>query len=337
MATHDDIRTRWHKVSELVEKRRVALNAATGSLDELERFAGPHRTKDRQFRLDPVQLVNLLEVVDPVPKFYLEGSLLEVMGRDDVVSSLKAMHEAKVMKLPFPVCLVEFDVRRDGQPCREMVVLSERGEGMRLPQEEVFHPYRANLLRVKRIPGEEDLLVLSPSTLFLAFVDDAELHDGLGGRGFGTHWFTTPAGYVHEESHRQQVKALRETNESDVRTADTALSAIVLLMNTRGVEKVVVEPTRLNRSRERSGKTPVPRHTVIRIGHVYAKDGTSQRVDPETGKLGRKPVRVHWRKGHTRNVRVGKGRVDTRLVYVDPVLVNYVGGDEPTYSARVGL
>ena len=98
----------------------------------------------------------------------------------------------------------------------------------------------------------------------------------------------------------------------------------MLLLNTRGVEKEVVKCERLNRSRARQGHRPVPDHTVIRIGHVYDRSGHATSV----GGGGREPMPVHWRRGHTRLQRIGHGRTQTKLVYIEPCLVNYIEGED---------
>jgi hypothetical protein len=105
-----------------------------------------------------------------------------------------------------------------------------------------------------------------------------------------------------------------------------ALCAMVLLLHTKGIIADRIEvPAKLNKSRALSGKPMIQDHTVIRIGHVYNKSGEKVEYN-STGRT----MPVHWRAGHWRNQRVGVGRASTRMVWIDPMLINYVEGDTPT-------
>jgi len=94
----------------------------------------------------------------------------------------------------------------------------------------------------------------------------------------------------------------------------------LMMLNTRGIAKELIEPNRLNAKRLVAGRIAVPRHTVVRVGTVYARDGKIA----GSGKTGRS-MPVHLRAGHVREQRYGENWEKTRPIYIEPVLVNYVG------------
>lgn len=101
-----------------------------------------------------------------------------------------------------------------------------------------------------------------------------------------------------------------------------AVAMALLLLNTRGVARDVIDTSRLNKARALHGKPRIPAHTLLRVGTVY-----DQSDRPVAMAGGRKSMRVHWRQGHARSQAHGPGRSDRRVVYIWPVLVNYAGGE----------
>lgn len=262
----DDIRTRWHRAVEAVEAGQVSIKIAKGK-NPYPLLKGSQEYQD---------LLGLFAIIDEVPKYYIEPSLMEIMERKDVVLSLQAMFEANITALPYPVVLVEVDgsAALPGVRVRNFVVLSERPESVqRMPYEEVNHPFRANLFRLAE-SGGVDTVQLSPATLWLAFIPDADDHDG--GKGFGTHYMTSAAPYVPPSLNAAQ--AIQETNMRDFHVCREALDAMIVLLNTRGINKELVEPKRLNRARAKQRKRAVPSHTVLRVAHVYSHDGKRKEV-----------------------------------------------------------
>lgn len=103
-----------------------------------------------------------------------------------------------------------------------------------------------------------------------------------------------------------------------------ALAQLIVALTTRGMEtKSVPASVALNTKRERAGKPCVPDVSIIRIGHYYNQSGDRCEYDD------RKPVRIHWRRGHMRGVWCGRG--DERHLeqrYISPCLVNFKQGDD---------
>lgn len=120
-------------------------------------------------------------------------------------------------------------------------------------------------------------------------------------------------------------------SKQDGHAAVCALTTCLLLLNTKGIEKEVIHPTKLNIARAKSGKMQIPKVTTLRIGTVYDRDGKGHRVGPSG------PPRVHLRAGHTRRQHHGPGNSQTKIVYIAPVLVNYnpeLGDEVPKLPER---
>jgi len=326
------MRTQWHRAVEHARHGHIALRAGSGAvLDELEKVA----KVDPRLLLRREALIDLMDdLSDPsIPRYVFDRELIDMMRtREDVARSLRAIHEAGLARLPFPRMTVEWDdVDKDNRPVRRIVVLEERSEAERIRGEERPHPFRARVFDVRRFDhtpaGGQEGIGVSPSVFFIAFAEDAGPE-----KAFGIDWHACPSGYVEEITAVEH--AAWSTAEGEVIVADKALSAAVLLLNTKGIAKEVIEPgDGLRKARERSGKPPIPRHHVIRIGHIYDR---KDRAYEATGR--RMPV--HFRPGHARRVHVGPwvdGKVNpqTKLVYIEPCIVNYMpGGEMPREPAE---
>lgn len=108
-----------------------------------------------------------------------------------------------------------------------------------------------------------------------------------------------------------------------------AYVTLTMLIKTKGiVQDVTPAPKFRNKKLIAKGQTPVPAITRIRVGQVYDRSGTIISGD-------KMPTRVHWRRGHLRRVATGVGRVNREWRWIEPCMVNYIGGDEPTYTAEI--
>lgn len=116
---------------------------------------------------------------------------------------------------------------------------------------------------------------------------------------------------------------------NDREASALGVAIALLLINTRGVERDVINPVQLNRARVRKGETQIPTHTLLRIGTVYSREGR-----PALGH--RRQTRVHLRHGHCRNQVCGENWQDRKLIYIPPTLVNYSeGAAEPVLRPKV--
>ena len=118
-------------------------------------------------------------------------------------------------------------------------------------------------------------------------------------------------------------------SKSDQVTAAFALMIALLMLNIQGIEKEVIEPSRLNKSRRGQGKPQIPRHTLLHIGTVVNSQGEHVRFGEG------RHMPVHLRAGHTRHQAYGPGMTERKLIYIPPVLVNFHPGDEAKPPKRV--
>lgn len=294
-----NIRTKWHRVRETIgvetwEQDRISINGGEGRV--------LHTAKER------AALVHLAGIVDNLPKYHISDELVAMMDDDGVLASIRALVEAEVCRLPFPTMLVEFFW--SGR--HHLVVLSERGEDAQM---ESGDDQSLPFLAVPMWWSEQEGLTLSASYVAMGL----ELRE----EGVWYQFSGRMAPYTPESL--AWVASDEKIGNRSVSTAVMALGAALLLLNTRGVAREVVETGRLNKHRVRSGKVPIPAHTVVRVGHVYSRGGRQVMVGAE----GHRTMPIHWRRAHTRQQRIGpRSTHQTKLVYIPPILVNYTGEGE---------
>lgn len=217
-----------------------------------------------------------------LPHYVIDKSLADLLTRGDVRSSINAMIEADIARLPFPEMVLEVDTGA----ARSFVLLEEYQDHFRA--------------RMAVMRGDEALEV-----------DPDAIEIELGAEAM------------------QVTTKLGRTHQTWMRTAGVCLGIALLMLNIQGVEKEIIEVTRLNRSRQASGKPSVPGHTLMRIGHVYDRNGNRQGLG--TGRH----MAVHLRAGHARRQHHGEGYALTKIVYIPPVLVNFKPGVEVNQPKRI--
>jgi hypothetical protein len=102
------------------------------------------------------------------------------------------------------------------------------------------------------------------------------------------------------------------------RLARIAMNAILLL-------NVRPEMAEVGARVERSGKTKKGAHvpevwTPNWLGRTYRTPGRT--ADSTTEKGTHASPRLHWRRGHWRDQRVGAGRKESKTIWIEPVVVN---------------
>lgn len=117
---------------------------------------------------------------------------------------------------------------------------------------------------------------------------------------------------------------------SDGEAAGVAVAMALLLINTRGISKDVVECGRLNKARVARGQPAIPAYSLLRIGTVYDSDGKG------VASGGTRCVAPHLRSGHARQQPYGEGRTLRRYQWIPPVIVNFdPSGPEPRRPLKV--
>lgn len=226
----------------------------------------------------------------------IDPDLVEVMDLAVVGSSIKAMIEANVLRLPFNQMVLECtfnDLPDETFFCmindRTVVVASYYAE------QACVYPTRFDY--VTQVNGNGSAISMNFTDAFLTVPVDSDL--------------------------------ATKIDEYIGKVVGRLLGVAFVVTNIQGVEREVIESVALNKAREKRGKVPVPRYTYLRIGHYYKSTG--ERADYVAGRSGK----IHMRRGHTRNQACGEGLKDRKLIYIEPVLVNYRDANQPPPVVKV--
>lgn len=241
----------------------------------------------------------------PVPKFVIDSHLYDVLEPKLISESMEAMIKCDVVRLPFDPMMIEctfHDVLPD-----EHFFLYINGENMRL------------------FSLVDDLAVVHP---IKAEISHCITEDGKAGMNVQTHWAYFPQNAIRAFEIQE---AYDKMAHWVARVIQRLASLAYVITNIQGVEREVIESERLNKQRVKSDKPPVPTYTLLRIGHAYKQSGEVIKYDRSASTGLRQ---VHMRRGHTRNQRFGAGLTETKLIYIEPVLVNYHGGEAPQIKVK---
>lgn len=134
------------------------------------------------------------------------------------------------------------------------------------------------------------------------------------------------ATYRHENGHDTDKLALATVRRLTV----SLLTRFLLAFHIRGVENEhMPAPKNLNKARIAKGKPPIREFTVLRVGHVYDRDGKAHAVG-----TGRK-MPIHMRAGHSRRQHYGKANALVKTIYVPPTIVNFDPNSEVKMPKRI--
>jgi hypothetical protein len=318
-----NIRTRWHKLVQLVDENEVYLTSPPGGEAKHWLEYGPvkHEGTIKKFVKDLCEL----------PKFVVDTDLLELVMKEGYAQSLMDMRKADVLRLPFPAVIVEFDYNN----VRQLVLLRDQYcKDVKFPWEppeygtpefyaikkdvregwvhdgmkDTIPPVYGVVFRLEH-DTDGDYVVMSPSVCEL----DLTERDG-------KPWLGMTSYKIGSLSDNPELEDLvSQTYKKDASAIYRAVAATMLVMNTEGVEHEVIDCSKINKKRTLSNKPPVPRHTVLKIGKIYrtAKSGEERPEDY----IPRRSPRPHWRLGHLRHVHFGKNREQVKQVYIKPRIV----------------
>lgn len=216
--------------------------------------------------------------------FVIQDEAIELMTRSDVAATIQALHDAKLTRLPYPSVLIEFDETKDSK-LRHFVLLEELSGHDAFKPTWGFYDMKQEFGGIQIIPAK------------LAFHQGADME------------FT----YTAEGDLGWQGDLMKHGASVCRMAADICF----MLLNTKGIEKEVITCEPLNKQRKKRGKATIPRHSYVHLSRVYRVDGSYQNYNPRIHR------KMHLRKGHVRNQRFGPGLEETRVIYIEPILVNY--------------
>lgn len=221
-----------------------------------------------------------------LPHFVIDPEISYLFRSGQAQQSVWAMFEADVAKLPYPALLVEMFT---GKPWRYFIQIVEAPE-----------PSSFLVTLVEYVNG-----AIWPNDFLAQF---------------------TFAGGGNNGNDRPIWKIVyNDKKRDDLNRQGAAAIMIALLMShTSGLERETIEPNKLNKARKRNGKSQIPTHVIIRIGHVYDRDGKRVAINESN----RRSISIHMRAGHTRRQHYGPQNSQTKIVWIPPVLVNYKDGSE---------
>jgi len=226
-----------------------------------------------------------VRLMQSAASYVIDPDVLNLLKREDVKASLRALAEAGIARLPMPRMTVEFDTdagNADGPRwVREFVLFEEREDHIEAHYAMLDHN-NVGMVGNDRIRCK----ILSDGRIELRY-PPIDLKS----------WAAIVEGAVC-----------------------TGLSLCLLMLNTKGIEKQVVEVATLNKARAKRGKHAIPAHSVVHIGTIYRRDGTGVKyVKGETGRH----MPMHVRQAHTRRQHFGPGREETKIIFIPLTIVNF--------------
>jgi hypothetical protein len=237
----------------------------------------------------------LADAYATVPHYVLTDELMDALGSDAIESTVRALMDAGVAKLPYSHCVVELNQSTTkGEKGRAFVWFSAE------PQDNTWLTH----LTFMHNDGKIVCMNRGAKVLLREPADD-------------DHKYMPP----EEDQTRKSpfVFEIQPTQHSLDYPIICCLCVLMVLTHVRGVvkENVTHEHLRkLNKSRASRGRQAVLPYTVFKIGHTYTSTGEKRTWAPGCKR------RPHLRAGHTRMQRYGTGRQLEKLIFIEPILVN---------------
>lgn len=263
------------------------------------------------------KLGNYFKVCRSIPNFVFNHELRDLFKGDKQTIQLStlSMFKAGVAKLPYPIMMTEVWGGRDD---RWFFVLEQTtGTNVfEIAGLQYLHDVEKHLSEEEKGVRTGHAVVGEILLATLTFVEIG--HDG------EAEWSIKYSD--HQDLNREHA----------VREAIAALNISLIMSQMAELDREVVEPKKLNKARVASGKPSINGHIVIRIGHVYDKEGNKVRITDSN----RRSMPIHMRAGHTKAQPHGRPWMDANpeeamkegntathhIVWIPPVLVNYVDG-----------
>lgn len=214
--------------------------------------------------------------------YVVDKEVLDLLKRPDVTKSIGALIEVGLARLPISPMVVEFEITPE---YREFVLLTEDKDGATI---------NARYVTLQK-------------SSYIGMIADFDVRVTMN----------------HEKIELSNVpvhdKAMKEVVSGGVQVG---VLVALLMLNTKGVDKQIIQCEALNQQRTKKGKTTIPKHTVVHIGKIYRRDGSA--IERPEGEHGGWKMPMHLRAGYARRQHFGKGREDVKMVYIPPCIVNFV-------------
>lgn len=258
-------------------------------------------------------------VISDVPHYVADAKIKELAESDAAMATLDAMAKAGIRNLPFDPILIEYtSMSLAGRTVHNFIRLQTRPlGGWAEPVTDAGTPVAidtyAYIVQYQRDPRDPDNILIAS----LPISAPIGIKMGEPGRAFTVLVQTR----VMDE---RDVNVYTQMEYEMHLVVAEAMSIAMLMLNTKGIEHVRVDTTKLNKARLKRNEPAKPRinpYTVLRIGHVYDRQGNAHSI----GGSGRH-MPVHWRAGHVRNMPYGSFKLDvrpTRPRFIPPCLVNF--------------
>lgn len=250
-------------------------------------------------RLDPARLHRpwheWIWAAEKFPKFVISPEVMTNLDPQVIADSMVSMMECNVLKLPYNPLMIEATFPDMPEEHFFLIIKHEQA---------VLVGYRNDCARIYPVLNRTKL-----------DFEKKELNN-----------FVSTA-FVEMPPMPEDLVSLQAKHVTKI--IGRLLSIGYVVTNIRGMVREEVVSDRLNKKRQKSGKPPVPAYSILRIGHYYTSKG--EKVKYVQGK---NPMKIHMRRGHTRHQRYGEGLAETKLIYIEPVLVNYHGGAAPEIKIK---
>lgn len=239
--------------------------------------------------------------------YVIDSAVLELLNREDVSRSISAIIEADIARLPMNPMVIEFEPI---EGYHDFVYLEEH-----LADDGIQH-------------------ILAWVGLYFAETKSSIVNDFPLPFMIRHKQLVVPEiqmGHILEDTSRLSQRTIDTAEETKLQLDNSVASAIIaielafLMLNTKGIEKEIIQVTALNKHREKKGKVRIPTHTVVHIGTIYRRDGSAIRNIP--GATGRH-MPMHFRQAYTRRQHFGPENSETKMIFIPACIVNFVPDEQ---------
>lgn len=285
-------------------------------------------------RLDHVN--TLLNALETFPHYVLNVDLARNIKLKPLRDSMSALFNAGVMQIPFPEVALELWGEESDRRLLAYVTHGER-----------FGDFECEFVEWSVYKNESRVSVPIRARFRWEIGMTEESAKAKGIQEIGRESPEAVDGWsaLYTSGDKKMDENMEQGMGQACYDISVGLMLLIMMVNIAGLEREVIDTTRINKARAQSSlkKPKIHTHTVVRIGHVYDKSGHRVSV-PSGAATGRGKVAVHMRAAHTRRQIHGPGFLETlegkqyaglptttdthHVILIDAVLVNYKDGTD---------